>query len=354
MLLTAPRTEILLPAGFGPLKANHEDIGVYRVNYDAELRAALIAGLTALPVADQLNLLADTWALSRAGRLPATQSLELVSVLRESTDPTVLSQVVDTINTIDSYQTGRPGRAAWCAWAIATLSPILDRVGWSPAPGEREIVATLRGHLVGTLGQLGDPTVIAEAYARFPLYLADPTSLPPDLIRPVLNTVGRQAEPATYDQLLALARGALATELKTDAYNAAARAIDPALARRTLALALDPATPTSVANYLPITVARHGEHPDLVWSFVVDRLDELLARVTPMERYDYAANIAGTALDAARARELLALYAEKFPPDAAPMAARAAEGIRTRVEFRHRELDGLDAWIAARPVARPE
>lgn len=354
VLLTAPRTEIPLPAGFGPLKANHADIGYYRVSYAPDLRPALVAAIAALPTADQLNLFSDTWALSQAGRLPATESLELIAALRDETDPTLLNRLVDTLITLDRYQRDQPGRAAFRAWAIDLVRPWFDRLGWTPRDDESDLDGALRGTLVQALGAWGDPAIIAGAHQRFEAFLRDPASVPADLVPPVLDTVGRYADAATYAQLLRLARDALGTELKTGAYDAAWRSLDPALARRSLELALDPATPVAIANYIPYQIAHYGEHPDLAWSFVTERFDALVERVTAMERYTYASSLASASSRRDRADELIAFYAMHLPPDAAPLAARAAEGLRAKVDVIERELPGIDTWISARPAKQPE
>ena len=70
--------------GSGWVKVNPEHTGFYRVQYTQEELARLISAVEAqeLPAADRLGLQDDTYALARAGLVPATQFLELVKAYR--------------------------------------------------------------------------------------------------------------------------------------------------------------------------------------------------------------------------------------------------------------------------------
>jgi hypothetical protein len=81
------------------------------------------------------------------------------------------------------------------------------------------------------LGTYGDEAVLAEARRRFALFVKAPSSLATDLRGPVANLVGRYADPAAYDTLLALGRKTTNTEERVRYYSAAAGALDLALAR---------------------------------------------------------------------------------------------------------------------------
>ena len=54
------------PCG-APVKLNLGDVGYYRVQYDAGMLAALAASIADMPLADRVNLLADSWATVEAG-----------------------------------------------------------------------------------------------------------------------------------------------------------------------------------------------------------------------------------------------------------------------------------------------
>ncbi|HTP84331.1 MAG TPA: M1 family metallopeptidase [Alphaproteobacteria bacterium] len=331
-----------------PIKLNLGGIGYYHVSYDAGTRAALLARFETLAPADQINLLDDLWALVEADQAPAAGVLEVIDGLPVASHQAVWSDVLQIASRIDFLERGRPGRAAFQAYIRSRLRPVFDRLGWQPRAGEPEDDTMLRASLIDTLGWFGDPQIVAEAKRRFASYLRRPSSLPPSLKDPVSAVVGRGADTAMYDRLLALARAATSTEDRVRYYNALAAARDPALARRTLALALSDELPSSLASRLIFGVAAAGEHPDLAWSFLRANFAALIERQSPQFGDYAAAGLLSNFSDPARATEL-----EQFAPAHATSggrieSARAVETILINADFVARQLPAIDAWIARR------
>ena len=308
--------------------------------------------ITTLPVADQLNLLGDTWALMEAGRSPATAWLDLAEQLRTSPSQPVWEHMLDKLGLLDRFQLDQPGRRAFLAWVAQLLGPKLAQLGWDARPGEPDLDATLRARLIGDLGTCGDPAVIKECTRRFQAFLADPASLAGNLRGPVLSVVGRYATRETYDQLHALARAAKTTEEKRRAYGGMQAALDPALAAETLALSLGSEMSTSEAAR-NVAIVSANEHANLAWDFATAHSDELFKRTTFFGRNVYLPRIANAATDAARADELENFTRQKLPADAFTEAARAGDLIRHYAAVKKRELPAIDAWVKAR-VKLPE
>ena len=354
VLLETATTTAPLPAGPGAIKANIGDSGYYRVFYDDTLSAALRQAFPSLPVADQLNLLADTEALVEAGHLTEPAYLELVEQLHESRSQPVWTQVLDGLATVDLLQRGQPGRRGFQAWAVTQLAPQLARLGWTPAPGESPLDGTLRADLVLALGKFGDRATITECYRRFEAFQKDPASLPGDLRSPVLAVVGRYATRPVYDQLHALARAARTTEDKRRAYAAMQSSLDPALARETLELSLGDEMSTTEAVGNVGRVALYSEQTALAWDFTRDHLPALLEKVTFFGRNQYLPRIMTAFTDAPRADELLACVRANLPPHALPEAEKAADLIRHNAALKQRELAHIDAWVKTRITPPPE
>ncbi|HTY68514.1 MAG TPA: M1 family metallopeptidase [Alphaproteobacteria bacterium] len=331
-----------------PIKLNLGNIGYYRVSYDAETRTALLDRFSTLAAADQINLLDDLWALVEAGQAPPAGVLDVIASLPVASHQAVWSDVLQIVSRVDFLERGRPGRAAFQAYIRSRLRPVFDRLGWQPRPSEPEDDTMLRASLIDTLGWFGDPQIVAEAKRRFAGYDRQPSSLPPSLKDPVAALVGRTADAALYDKLLALARAATSTEDRVRYYNALAAARDPALARRTLALALSEELPTTLTPRLIFGVAGGGEHPDLAWSFVRENFAALLERQSPQFGDYIAAGLLSNFSDAARATEL-----EQFAPAHATSggrieSARGVETILINADFAARQLPAIDAWIRGR------
>ena len=346
VLLEGKSDQVLLnvPAGT-PVKANLGNTGYYRVAYAPSLAQALAAKLPALPEDDRVNLLSDAWALVEAGRGDVGTYLDLAARLdRSETSLTVWQAVIGSLGTIQGLERGQPGEKAFATWRALKLRDQFARLGWDEIPGEPSNDGLLRSQVLNVLGQDGDAAVLAEARAWFAKFLKEPSSLAGNLRGTVFLIVGRHADAATWETLLGLAKAATGLEDQRRYYAALQASNDPALAKRTLALALDKDTPTAAAARIVSGVA--GRHPALAWDFAREHADELLAKVTFFQRNLYFPSIAGAFSDAARADELVAFVAKKLPPEAGVEAARTADNIRFRAALKTRILPAVDAWIA--------
>jgi aminopeptidase N len=326
------------------VKANFGDIGYFRVSYDADTFSRLVANLSKLGEADRLNLLNDTWALVQAQRIKAADFLGLATKLASDESPSILESLLFKIATIDELQRDQPGRKAFQAWARALHQPQFARLGWDPKANESPLAGQLRGQLVGTLGQLGDEEILRETRTRFAAFLEKPESLPGDLRRPVLSLIGRDADAATWEKLHQLGRAENSLELKRLYYRSMATARDPALAAKTLQLALGAELVAEDAARLVEQVAQDGEQPQLAWDFAREHLDALHAKLSALRANDYVPNLFRAFSEAARADELEAFAKQKLPPGAANAVARAADQIRFQAEFKAQFLPQLDAW----------
>ena len=145
---------------------------------------------------------------------------------------------MSSLNAFNRLARDRAERPAIRAYARAKLRPVFDRLGWQGSGSGDDDTTLLRASLIRTLGELGDEEILAEAKRRFASFLQDPKSLPNALRDTVTHLVGINADRASYDTLLALARKSTVTNERLRYYFAAASARDPELARATLALTL--------------------------------------------------------------------------------------------------------------------
>ena len=334
------------PVGRGTIKANVGDTGYYRVLYDEKLGEALRQTATSLPVADQLNLLSDSWALVENGRYPASRWLDLAQQFRDTTSQPVLDQILGRFGFIGQLQENQPGLQAYRAWVARFLQPQLVRLGWEARAGESTLDTMLRSQLIGTIGACGDKAVLAECQHRFANFLTDPSSLPGDLRGPVFYIVGRYADRPTYERLHQLARAARTTEDQERYYGAMQAALDPALARDTLALNLG--TELSSRFFVwNVRAVAGNEHAELAWNFAREHLAVLLKQLTPVQTNGYLAALMGAFTDADRADEFEDFVRKNLSAEAIPETTKAADAIRHVSAVKKRELPAIDAWISA-------
>jgi aminopeptidase N len=335
-----------------PVKLNFGDVGYYRVQYDAAMRAALTRSIDRLAPADRADFIGDTWALVQAGRVAPAVFFDLVERVAGDDNRAVADQVIRVLTRIDHLQWNRSERAAFQAYGRAVLRPLFDRIGWDAVPSEPADNALLRTRLIGVLGTFGDDEVVAEAKRRFAEFVRDPASLPTALREPLTHLAGRYADRATYDTLLALARRTTSTDERVRYYMAAAAARDPTLASETLAMTLTDELPTTLIGRVISTVASQGEHRDVTWNFVKANFGALAAKQGPSFQDNFPAALLSSFTDAAHAQELADFAPAHKTSGGRTIAARAYERIMTDADFSAQQLPGVDAWAKAR-MARP-
>ncbi len=174
--------------------------------------------------------------------------------------------------------------------------------------------------------------------------------MPGDLRTAVCRIAGWYADATTWEKLHVLARGATSTEEQNRYYQAFEEVRDPALARRTLALALS--EERGLAQWFNLVAHVARRHPELAWNFARENSAALLAKVPAggafLTRNTYFPAIAENFSDETRADELLALVSAKVGAAGASEAAKSAENIRFKAELRARVMPAVDAWIAAK------
>ncbi len=330
------------------IKFNVADAGYYRVEYDEASWRLLVDQIEHLAEADRVNLLDDAWALVEAKRKPLSHYLALVNLALKDDQLAVYDQIIDTFTFINRLLAGDPIRPRFQQFSRALLRPAFDRLGWNPKPGEPVSRSFLRGSLIRGLGILDDADIIAGCRSRFDQFLSDPSAIPPDLRPDVLKVVGRYADSQTWEKLHRLGLKTTSTEEKQNYYEALASAIDSRLVARTMPIALTDELPTSRAGYLLPFLARHSEHPELVWEYARKHMKALLAKQDALSLNSFAPGLF-TFFSDPKYAEALEKYARTNLPQAAGKAvAKTVDEIRFRAEFKARLLPQLEAWMETR------
>ena len=327
------------------LKLNLNGAGNYRVEYDDRSWELLLKALPKLGVEDRVNLMSDAWALVQAGRAPVSLYFGLVEKLPASTDLAEREQIINVLDFVNGLLVGSSERERFQRYARSLLRPTFATLGWEPKPNEPPNAGRLRASLIGALGHLNDPEIIAGCRERFEKYLAHPASLPPDLRAPVLAVVGRYADEKTWNKLHELGLKTTSIEDQQNYYEALACATDPKLVKKTLAIALTDELPTSRAIFLVSRVARDSGHPDIAWEFAKANMKALLAKVDAAGANRYAPSLFTFFSDGSRADELKNYAGKNLAPASAPEVAKVVDEIQFRAEFRDRFASQLPALI---------
>jgi aminopeptidase N len=329
-------------------KLNLKGAGNYRVEYDDRSWDLLLKALAELGVEDRVNLMSDAWALVQAGRAPVSLYFGLIEKLPASAGLAEREQIINVMEFVNGLLVGSSERERFQQFARSLLRPTFSILGWESKPDEAPNAGRLRASLIGALGHLNDPEIIAGCRQRFEKYLAHPASLPPDLRAPVLAVVGRYADEKTWNKLHELGLKTTSIEEKQNCYDALACATDPKLVKKTLAIALTDELPTSRAVFLVSRVARNSGHPDIAWDFAKANMKGLLAKVDAAGANRYAPSLFTFFSQGSRADELRNYAKRNLSQATAPEVAKAVDEIQFRADFRNRLASQLPALIRSR------
>jgi aminopeptidase N len=334
LFLLHDEKEILFGACGEPIKLNVGDWGYYRAEYEGASASRLTKSLALFDTADRLNALDDLWALVEASRADVSVYLALATEMLADDDPAASDQVIRTFARLNGLARGRPERAELQRYVRATLGPMLDRLGWCPSAREDEAARAIRTQLIRALGEFNDPQAAIEARRLFTTLTDE--GFDPALRDAVTYVVGLHADRATYDSLLALARGSGDARIQLRYYLAAGSAGDPALARATLELILADEFPDWIKPKLLNAVAWAGEQPELVWEFLQKNFAALAARLGPSFAQHFVPNFMRHFSDPDHAQALVA-FTRAHASAAAHEAAKAAyDAIMADAELKER------------------
>lgn len=331
--------------GCGPLVVNAGQLGYFRTLYTPGELAALTGALPTLAPIDQRGLIADQLELGFAGYQPLAGPLDLLTALPGTANARVASEAVNRLDALyDRLDGNSAGQAALAAKITALWKPRLDALGYEPRATDTLPDADLRATLVSVLGRVGEPGVVAEARRRFAALDRDPHALDGPLKQDWLGIVARNASPAEWDKLAALAQASTSTVARADLFEQLGAARDPALASRALELALTdkPGTTTSAA----LISAVAATHSELAFDFFLAHRAAVLALVDASAQTLYVERLAARAQTASMVDKLLA-YEATLPADAKKPVERALSRLKSRLSVKERIDREITAWLKA-------
>ncbi|MDQ1364393.1 MAG: tricorn protease interacting factor [Acidimicrobiaceae bacterium] len=347
VLLTEESTEVAVPGPLDWVVVNAGAWGFYRVRYEESLLQRLRAVMhEQLSPLERLTLVSDTAASMLAGHSPVTDFLSLVEQLPAERDPDVWGAGLGPLGLMDRILSDAD-RPLLQAFVRRITRPLLDELGWDPAPGEPERTGTLRARLLSVVGTLGaDPGVRDEARSRLELYFANPATLAPDLVTAVVTIVAYAGGEDEY-QLMYERFGAAATpqDQVRFLYALAAPQV-PELLSRTLELCLTNEVRTQDAPYVIGSVLASRGGARLAWPFIQQHWDTIRSRF-PGNSIPRMLEAMSSVTDAALARAIHA-FLDEHPVPQETLVAQSLEKLDNSVAFADRVAPDLPAALQQR------
>jgi puromycin-sensitive aminopeptidase len=324
--------------------------GFYRVRHAPAYRTALLAHLGDLTAVERLALAGDQWALVRAARAPIESLLEVADALGDETDHDVLDGLLGPLGVLDEQVVSpqSPEQRALRAWITRRFGPAFARLGWTAAPGEDDDTRLRRAALLRLVGGLAEaPEAMAEARRRLDAYLADRTTLEPNLADSVVGLAARTGDLALYERYRGVVAEARTPQERRRFLLSLASFRTPETVERTLAAVLTPEIPTQDVAFVVMRLFGNPAARAEAWRFVKRNWAALRRRIPPLMLSRLVE--ATPALREPRyAGEVRAFFSKHPLPEAARALKQALELFRLNAELRRRALPGLKRWLAER------
>jgi puromycin-sensitive aminopeptidase len=257
------------------LVANAGGHGYYRTRYDSESFAALLAGFARLEGLEQLTLASDTWACVLAGIGQLEDFLPVMAQLDETCEPAVWGVVHDCITLLDRAvsEADRPVLRSWCR---SLMSPVLERLGWLPSPGESPRRAAVRSILIRDLGMVAEDAVVVErARASFERNLAGSDAGDPGTWGAILAVVASSGGRAEFEEFRARYEDPASPQERRRNLDALIEVREPELVSEVLSMCLARIRGEDVAELLRRMLGtRHGG--TTAWHFLRDNWATLI------------------------------------------------------------------------------
>jgi aminopeptidase N len=332
-----------------PLSIDAGALGFFRAHYDAATLTVDTENFARLPDTDRIALLDDQWALVQSGLEPMPTYLRLAASMGADLDTRAWSQIAAALGSIEYDLRGTPSHDAFAAYARSLLEPAFAALGWSERAGDTPDVQALRQSLIGALGNLGDPGVIAEARKRFAAFVGDHAAIAPDAQAAILTIVAQNADPATFEQLHAIAGAAKdETELRRY-YSALMEVRDPTLARRAADIALSAEIPPQAdAVRLILVIELAKDHQELSWSVFKENSERLMKPFVfggPLLVAQYLPAVYWSGIPAEQIETWIRAH---VPEEMSSSIDRGMETVRFRVAAKALLIRESDAFVAER------
>jgi aminopeptidase N len=294
---------------------NGDAVGYYRSVVDPAMARALLtasspsARAAKSTPAERMMLVQDLSAAVDRGELGLDRLLALVPLIAADADDKAARGAVWSVELpldgLDDamYLAGR-------AWYHKAFGARARQLGWLRGPHDSEERHELRQAMVGAVA-IDDPKLSAEAARLADRWLADRSGISDDLVGTALLVSARHGDMARFERYLAAAKAARDRTEHARLLAALGGFVDPAIARRSLALVLGHDLDVRDSIGILYGVLGHRETRDLSLEWLAEHLDELLARMRDDDASGLLSSLAGRFCDRARRDRIASLVAPR-------------------------------------------
>ena len=356
-ILRGPVAEVTLDA-VGEVRwvfGNGGSTGFYRVDHEAPERAALSLHLAELRPEERIALLADEWALLRAGDRTPEPFLELVAAFAGEQDRAVLDELVGRLGAVEHRLLEPAARNRFRSFVASLLGPALDRAGLDAADDDDGEARLRRAALVRGLAVVArDPAVSAALVSRLDRFLGgDRAALEPNLHEAAVAVAARDGDEARFALLRRLAREEKDPALLRRYRMGVALFEAPGLVRQAVEVPFGDEVPLQdLAGFAGVLLGNRAAAAPF-WERLRERWGGFQARLgdAPLMLRRVVEGV-GAFTTRKELEEARAFFAANEVPSARQAISQTLERLSQEVELWERVGPSVGAWLAAREVRR--
>ncbi len=347
VLIEPGGTSVVLE-GDDPVVVNAGAHAFTRVRYDEVLLARITGELEGLSTDERSQLVDDTWAAVMAGRGSAAAFCRFAAAFEGEAELPVWQALLQGLGWCERFLEGQP-RERFRSFVRSLVGPALQRVGWEPREGERELDKPLRGALLSSLGILGaDPN--AQALAReIERESRAGADVDASLASAAVAVIAAWGTEEDYERHLEAREVAATPQEQLRYLYTLADFRKPDLLERTMRMALtDDVRAQNVPGLLGRAIANR-EHGDLAWAFVKERWSDIERRIAPSTLVYVAEGVRFLATPEL-VEDTAAFFREHEVPQSGMQLQQHLERQRVNAELRRRAAAELaEAFAPSRP-----
>jgi aminopeptidase N/puromycin-sensitive aminopeptidase len=331
------------PAWFFP---NRDAKGYYRIFYDGSRSQSSIAKAASkeLNPSERIALVEDAWAMTRAGKIPASSFLEMAKGMRDERNRSVLGLLAAHLGEIGGSLVPKEQEAKYQAFLVAQFQPLVRELGWNTRRGDSDDQKALRASLLGILGGAGNPEAIAAAQGIVKNYMQSPGSTDATISGPAFFVAAANGDSAFYEEMGAV----VAKPRSADEYYLALGALagfrQPSLLRRTLDLVdQNKLRQQDYPNLFSALLANPASRDD-AWSYLKGHWDTLSEKVTTFGGRG-AVSALGSFCSASSRDDVRQFFAEHRAPGAGGALKQSLERMDNCIEFKQLQQASVRQWL---------
>jgi aminopeptidase N len=350
-LLDAPRKTVTLPSCPAWTMINADGRGYYRTSPGPALLERLESNVTKLTDPERLTVLADQWALVRAGIQDVGSYLDLASAFGSEKEEAILTELTQSLAFIDVYLTSPDSRPAFRAWMAHLLGPAAAAARAATNGPANPDAAAAHALVLRGLGDAGEPQAVGEARRLVDEDLATPGSVPPVLLDAAVEVAAAHGDATLYDKFLARGTAAVNPQERYRFLYALTGFTDPALVRRTFDYVVGPDVRSQDTKGMLASLLANPAARDITWDLLRERWASVQQKAGEFVGDTVVIGALASFCDVGHAREIQSFFSAHPVPDAERTLAQAIERINACATLSSAQSSDVTRWVTARAAA---